>query len=214
MGLEPLGEGWKPLLSEVLGRCASGAAASGDQQTAAIDQLAVYLDELVVWNQRTDLTAARSAEELVDLTLADAAMLAAHTQPTERWVDAGSGAGAPAIPLALLTGVDLTLVEPNGKRVAFLRSAIGRLGLQRVRVERGRSDALDSWGWDVAVSRATFSAEDWLIEGARLAKQQVWVLLARGNAPALEGWRAVEDLTYSWPLSGAERRLLGYVRTS
>jgi 16S rRNA (guanine527-N7)-methyltransferase len=101
--------------------------------------------------------------------------------PGGRWVDVGSGIGAPGLPLALLApGVDVTLVEPRAKRVSFLRTAIGTLGLDNVRVERSRSDVLAARSFDVAISRATMPPPDWLAEGARLSRQRVWVLLARG----------------------------------
>ena len=42
-------------------------------------------------------------------------------------IDVGSGAGAPALPFALLRpDVSLTLVEPLRKRIAFLRTAMQR----------------------------------------------------------------------------------------
>ena len=44
----------------------------------AIEKLETWLSQLLVWNQRVDLTAARSAAELADLMLADAFVLAAR----------------------------------------------------------------------------------------------------------------------------------------
>ena len=97
-------------------------------------QLAVYCDLVVAWNQRVDLTAARSADELVDLLLADALAIASAlpTVAGERWLDVGSGVGAPGIPLALLLPLNMTLIEPREKRVAFLRTAVGSLSRARL----------------------------------------------------------------------------------
>lgn len=175
--------------------------------------LAKLLDLVAVWNARTDLTAARDPAALVDLYLPDALVLAAGA--SGHWVDVGSGGGAPALTLALLSPeLSLTLVEPRDRRVAFLRTAVGELRLSRVNVRRARSDALDSASFDVAVSRATLSPEEWLAEGARLATSAVWVLLARGAAPALDGFAVDRELAYSWPASGAPRRALRYVRAT
>lgn len=212
MRLAPLGNAWRPLVAAALEGCTERDAWKSGHLERATDLLVTYLDEVAMWNKRTDLTAARSAAELVDLTVADAMQLAQRAEPDMRWVDVGSGAGAPAIPLAILTGVDITLVEPNGKRVAFLRSAIGRLGLKGARVQRGRSDALESGAWDVAVSRATLAPPEWLAEGTRLATEQVWVLVARAEPPTRVGWQLSDDVVYRWPLSGAERRMLRYIR--
>jgi 16S rRNA (guanine527-N7)-methyltransferase len=167
----------------------------------------------VEWNARIDLTSVTEPEELVDLLFADAAAVAGAraVNPRDRWVDVGSGIGAPGLPLALLVpGVDVTLIEPRTKRVSFLRTVIGTLGLERVRVERARSDVLPPRSFDTAISRATMPPAEWLIEGARLSRQRVWVLLARAAPPTLAGWSRGPDLSFVWPLTKKERRAAAY----
>jgi len=74
--------------------------------------------------------AARGVRAQLEVLLADALYL---TNPAliplgQRVVDIGSGAGAPALALALARpDLQVTLVEPLHKRVAFLRTAIGTL---------------------------------------------------------------------------------------
>jgi 16S rRNA (guanine527-N7)-methyltransferase len=173
-------------------------------------QLAIYCELVVAWNQRVDLTAARSADELVDLLLADALAMVS-TLPgtdTERWLDVGSGVGAPGIPLALLTPVRMTLVEPREKRVAFLRTAVGSLARADIVVTRTRSDSFADASCEVAVSRATLPPEQWLAEGARLATRRVWLLLAKAGLPEIAGRQILADVRYHWPLTGAERRAI------
>jgi 16S rRNA (guanine527-N7)-methyltransferase len=127
------------------------------------------------------------------------------------WVDVGSGAGAPGLVLAMmLPGVRMTLVEPRDRRVAFLRSAIGKFGLSNTTVERGRSDRLPARMWDTAVSRATLPPPEWLQEGVRLAKGAVWVLLAREEAPTCEGAVVDADLRYELGLTRVPRRAVRY----
>jgi 16S rRNA (guanine527-N7)-methyltransferase len=169
----------------------------------------------VEWNQRIDLTAARSDDELVDLLLADAAAVAKFGRASlrGRCVDVGSGAGGPGLALALLANqLELTLVEPKAKRVAFLRSVVGELGRADLRVQRARSDEVASGSFDVAISRATFAPAEWLTEGGRLALSRVWVLLAQGDAPESPDFELELDHRYVWPLTGAPRRVLMYVR--
>jgi len=209
---------WVPLLE----RAASGLGLGAHAPAASLARIAEYLDHLVRWNQKTDLTAARSAEELVDLSLADALVLASHGTPgsgagrgaagVQTWVDVGSGAGAPGLVLALLCpSLTVTLVEPRDKRVAFLRSVAGSLSISNVSVVRGRSDSLSPHAWDVAVARATLPPPDWLREGVRLSRRAVWVLLARDEPPALDGVRVDVDQRYEWPLTGSGRRAVRYV---
>jgi 16S rRNA (guanine527-N7)-methyltransferase len=209
--LRPLGHLWQPLLSRAL----APFGLAPDQ--ACLSDLSGWLDLLVAWNARIDLTAARDQDELVDLMVADAAILAASTCEGARWVDVGSGAGAPGFALALLRrDIHVTLVEPLQKRTSFLRTAIGKAATSRVEVVRGRGEDLATrpGRFDVAVSRATLPASEWLSLGARLVEPSgsVWVLLARGETPKLAGWDPVLDRAYAWPLTAAQRRVLRFER--
>lgn len=179
-----------------------------DVSARAKQQLTAYCELAVTWNQRVDLTAARSPDELVDLLLADAFAISAARpgDSGERWFDVGSGVGAPGIPLALLSPVKMTLIEPRTKRVAFLRTAAGVLARPDITVSRSRSDEFSAGSCDVAVSRATLPPPEWLQEGARLATRAVWLLLAKAAVPDLDGRSVLADIAYSWPLTGAQRR--------
>ncbi len=171
-------------------------------------QLTAYCDLAVTWGQRLDLTAARTADELVDLLLADALAItcARAAAVDERWLDVGSGVGAPGIPIALLSPVKMTLVEPREKRVAFLRTALGTLSRPDITVRRMRSDRLAAASCEVAVSRATLPPQEWVTEGARLATGSVWLLLAKAEPPEHAAHRVLADIRYQWPLTGTERR--------
>ncbi len=220
--LRPLGDAWYPLLERAAHALESAEIElsavwpSESARRAAWARLAKFLDLVVTWNARLDLTAARDAPDLVDLYLADALVLAvrAHASGSvrQRWVDVGSGGGAPGFVLGLIAPeLRLTLVEPRQKRVAFLRTAVGSQAPCSIDVVGARSDALPSGQADVAVSRATFSPAEWLAEGARLARRSVWVLLARAEPPSLPGWRLRESVEYRWPSSGASRHALEFV---
>ena len=102
--------------------------------------------------------------------LADALVLAAHVPREVRVVDVGTGAGAPGLALAFARDdLQVTLVEPLGKRVSFLRTVLGAAGRTDVRIERGRGDAVAGRGaFDVAVSRATLAPAAWLGLGTDL----------------------------------------------
>jgi 16S rRNA (guanine527-N7)-methyltransferase len=202
-------EGFETRVMRALSHFASSAS------PVVARQLSAYCDLVVAWNQRVDLTAARSADELVDLLLADALAIASATEASagtatsntrEQWLDVGSGVGAPGIPLALLLPLEMTLVEPREKRVAFLRTAVGSLSRADITVRRARSDQFDDASCAVAVSRATLPPAEWLAEGARLATRGVWLLLAKAELPEIGTRRVLADVRYRWPLTGMERR--------
>jgi 16S rRNA (guanine527-N7)-methyltransferase len=181
-----------------------------------VEALTAWIERIEKWNARMDLTAARSREQLVDLMVVDALMLEARIPRDARLVDVGTGAGAPGLALAILRpDLQVTLVEPIGKRASFLSTVAGVLGRRDVTIERARGESLvGSRQWDVAVSRATLSPNGWLELGVQLVETDgcVWVLLGKGEVPVLAGWRAVEELAYGWPLTGGLRRGIGFRR--
>lgn len=195
------------------------AAHFGVEVDASIEgQLSAWLERMVAWNGKIDLTAARSGDELADLMLADAFALAPRLPHGARLVDVGTGAGAPGLPIALLRpDLQVTLVEPLTKRVSFLRTVLASVGRLDVSVLRSRVEDLPATErWNVAVSRATLAPEAWLAAGRDLVVEggSVWVLLAKDEPPEGEavGMRRGEDVEYTWPRQGHSRRAVRYER--
>ena len=186
---------------------------------AVPDELAASLESFAAlaraWAARTDLVGARDHRELGEILFLDAMVLARPglVEPGARVIDVGSGVGAPGLSLALLRpDLDVTLVEPRRRRVAFLRTAVGSLRLAgRVRILERRIDpaAPDVGRFDVALSRATFPPSTWLALGLRLAPV-VLVMLAGGEPPAASACSADTQVDYRVPSSAASRRILRY----
>jgi 16S rRNA (guanine527-N7)-methyltransferase len=214
MSLARLGNGWLPRIERVLAEAPASCGLSLAIPEGALPQLVTWLDLVVAWSDRVDLTAARDADTLVDLLLADAAVLAC-TEMTGSVIDVGSGVGAPAIPLAILRPtLTLTLVEPRERRAAFLRTSCGTLTRPDITLLRKRSMEVEAGVAELALSRATLPPPRWLREGARLAQRGVWVLLGQDEPPALPSWHADLDLTYTWPLMGGRRRAVRYAKAA
>lgn len=98
-------------------------------------KLVTYLDLLLRWNARTNLTAVRDPEEIVQRHFGEsifaAECLRPHVQEGTEVLDLGSGAGFPGIPIQLLfPEVRVCLAESQGKKAAFLREAVRALGLR------------------------------------------------------------------------------------
>jgi 16S rRNA (guanine527-N7)-methyltransferase len=104
-------------------------------------RLAAYGALLLEANRNVNLTGAKDPPALVPHLL-DALTLADEVR--ESLIDVGSGGGLPGIPLALATGVPVTLLEPIAKKAAFLRRAVEALGIAgTVVAERAENAARD-----------------------------------------------------------------------
>jgi 16S rRNA (guanine527-N7)-methyltransferase len=90
-----------------------------------LDRLSTYLDLLLKWNARTNLTAIRDPEEIVRRHFGESLFTAAHLPVCRTLLDLGSGAGFPGLPIQLARpGLRVTLAESQNKKAAFLREAV------------------------------------------------------------------------------------------
>lgn len=99
-----------------------------------IGQLSAYLDLLVKWNARTNLTAIRDPEEMVRRHFGESLFAGVHMArrlgANAEVLDFGSGAGFPGLPIQLLCPeLRVTLAESQGKKASFLREAVRTLGV-------------------------------------------------------------------------------------
>lgn len=95
-----------------------------DDALARLDKYAALLTE---WQARINLVAPSTLPQLWTRHIADSLQLLRHAPDAKIWVDLGSGAGLPGIPIACALaptpGAKVHLVESTGKKAAFLREA-------------------------------------------------------------------------------------------
>ena len=107
---------------------------------AILPRLSDYLDLLLKWNARTNLTAIRSPEEIVQRHFGESLFTALHIGEPDTLLDLGSGAGFPGIPIALLRSeIQVTLAESQNKKASFLREAVRTLNLSNAEVWPARA---------------------------------------------------------------------------
>lgn len=128
---------------------------------AACQRLERLVSLLLEFNERVHLTSVVDLKEIIDRHLSDSIALASFLSPSaRRIIDIGSGSGFPALPLAILRPeTHFTLVESNGRKVAYLREASRSLGLSNVTVEGERveivaRDPRHREIYDLAIARA------------------------------------------------------------
>jgi 16S rRNA (guanine527-N7)-methyltransferase len=129
-----------------------------DVSQALLEQLRLYLDLLLKWNARVNLTAVRDPEQIVMRHFGESLFAARQLfDPAASAIttaDVGSGAGFPGVPMKLWAPyIRLTLIESQNKKATFLRELIRALELQHTEVFCGRAE---QWGEtaDVVTMRA------------------------------------------------------------
>ena len=187
-----------------------------DLDPALAPPLLDYLALLVRWNRTYNLTAIRDPHEMVTLHLLDSLALAPHLDGVARLADLGAGAGLPGIPLALARpGLQVELVESNGKKARFMRQAVRTLGLANATVHECRAEALDLPGrFDAITARALATLADIVAVGGHLLRPGGRLLALKGVRPDDEiaalpaGWQVGDITPLRVPGLAAERHLV------
>jgi 16S rRNA (guanine(527)-N(7))-methyltransferase RsmG len=110
------------------------------------DQVRQYVALLLRWNTKISLTAVTDPLEVLRFHFGES-MFAASVVPMRsgRLADVGSGAGFPGVPLKLIEpALEVTLIEPNAKKAAFLGEVIRELDLKNTNILRERIEAATS----------------------------------------------------------------------
>jgi 16S rRNA (guanine527-N7)-methyltransferase len=192
------------------------AAALGVALAAAqVATLERYLDLLEKWNRVYNLTAIRERSRMVTHHLLDSLAVLPHLRGP-RVLDVGSGAGLPGIPIAIAgPALQVTLLESNHKKSAFLTQAVAELSLANVQVVTER---VESWQpearFDTIVSRAFAELGEFVALAGRLLAPQGVLAAMKGVHPFEEierlpqGYRVERVVRLGVPGLDAERHLV------
>ena len=122
-------------------------------------QLAQYLTLLNRWNAVHNLTAVRDPLQQVPRHVLDCLAVVPYLEDAHTLADIGSGAGLPALLLAVMRPqLAVLAVESNGKKAAFIRQAATALQLPNVQVAAQRAEDWRGAPQDIIISRALTSA--------------------------------------------------------
>lgn len=151
-----------------------------------------FAELLAVHGVERGLIGPREVDRLWDRHLLNSVAISEFVPEGASVVDVGSGAGLPGIPLAIARpDLDIVLLEPMARRVAWLEEAVAKLELGNVTVVRGRAEEKairqQIGDRDVATARAV----------APLGKLTGWclpLLRVGGQLVALKGSSAAEEI--------------------
>lgn len=153
------------------------SAGLGELDAELGERFDAYLELLMRWNARLNLTAIRDREGILSRHFVESIACAQAVRGEARsLLDFGSGAGFPGIPIALCRpGIQVTLAESQSKKAAFLQEAVRTLGL-RANVHAGRAETLNRM-FDCVAMRAVDRMETAVRAGSNLVAPGGWLML-------------------------------------
>lgn len=158
-------------------------------------QLLEYLSQLLKWNQTYNLTAIRDPEQALIQHVFDSLAVIKpimeyffeHHIKQATILDVGSGAGLPAVILGIMLPTSqICCVDPVDKKMTFVRQVVGILKLSNVEAIHNRVENLEFGPYDVVISRAFASLEDFANLAGSKVKTKGLLLAMKGKHPQEE----------------------------
>ena len=171
------------------------------ETTQALD---TYVAQLTRWQTVKNLVGPSTLSEVWSRHIADALQLLALAPDAKRWIDLGSGAGIPGLILAIAgkeRGIQVTLVESNARKCAFLTEA-ARLTGAPATVRNARIEAVigAEAGADIVCARALAALDQLLDWSAPLLKSGTTGLFPKGRDVQAELTQAAARWTFTYDL--------------
>jgi 16S rRNA (guanine527-N7)-methyltransferase len=181
-----------------------------------LKHISTYIDILIRWNSRLNLTAIRTPEEIVTRHFGESLFAARHLFPKPSSVppaspvvkglsshctaaDVGTGAGFPGLPLKIWQpGLSLTLIESNHKKATFLREISRALTLTDVNIQNARAESIQT-KFDVVTLRAVEHFEKILPTAAALVAPFGRLALLISYPQVTSAQSLLPDFTWSIP---------------
>jgi 16S rRNA (guanine527-N7)-methyltransferase len=197
-----------------------------------LECISTYIDILIRWNSRMNLTAIRDPEQIVTRHFGESLFAARHlsppssslsspmnsASPARTLADIGSGAGFPGLPIRILIPeLSLTLIESSHKKSTFLREVTRALTLTDVDIQTTRAETL-STTYDVVTLRAVERFEMILSTAAHLVAPTGRLVLLISSAQQPLAQSALPTLNWSpaspIPLSDSRILLIASIHKS
>lgn len=175
------------------------------EENLKIEEFATLLEE---WNRVHNLTGATTKEAIYENIL-DSIYPISFIQKPKTLLDIGSGAGFPAMLLAIvLPNTEVVLCEPIKKRASFLKYTSTILGLKNIRVEAKRVEDIDYPPFNLITSRAVMDTKFLLDISKNLSDENTEYLFYKGERVYDE----IESLQLNYDIVSKNRRNYLYIK--
>ena len=181
------------------------ARQAAELSPSQLQYISTYIDLLLRWNARINLTAIRDPEEIVTRHFGESLFAARCLFPSApstpfTVADIGSGAGFPGLPIKLWAPqISLTLIESNHKKAAFLREVTRALTLTNVNIQTVRAESLHAI-FNVVTLRAVERFETILPTAARLVSPGGRLALLIGSEQVSQAGTLLPSLHWRSPV--------------
>lgn len=143
-----------------------------------INKMADHYAFLLKWNRKVNLTRIVEPREAARLHYAESLFGIRFLGDARAALDIGSGAGFPAIPMAIVKpDLQVTALEPSRKKAIFLEEAKAELELANLSVARARIEGFDIAGYDLLTVRALPRAAQLLVDLAASLRERQRLML-------------------------------------
>ena len=155
-----------------------------------------YMELLLEWNQKINLTAITEPEEIILKHFIDSLTVSKYIEKNSKLIDVGTGAGFPGIPLKIVReDLEITLLDSLNKRVTFLNEIIDKLKLTKIetvhnRVEEFAQNKQYREKFDYSISRAVANM-------STLSEYLIPLVKIGGNCICMKGSRIEEEINSS-----------------
>ncbi len=169
-----------------------------------LSSIQTYLELLLKWNAKLNLTAIRDPEEIVTRHFGESLFAASQLFPNadsrSTAIDIGSGAGFPGLPLKVWNPcLELTLIESNQRKATFLREVIRALDLDSVSVLPTRAETVP-FRADLVTLRAVERFERILPIALNLTKPRGRIAVLIGEAQVGLAQRTLPNVKWQAPI--------------
>jgi 16S rRNA (guanine527-N7)-methyltransferase len=215
----------------------SGFGSDATLSQLQLENISTYIDLLLRWNARINLTAIRQPEEIVTRHFGESLFAARHLFPkTSAWgrpakpapnaaegavqteqssaqsvIDVGSGAGFPGLPIKIWAPeITLTLIESNQKKATFLREVTRALRLTNINVFSGRAEYYSTPSAQVVILRAVERFESILPTATNLVapKGRLALLISEAQLATAQSLTSTLTWTSPIPITQSSNRIL------
>lgn len=167
-----------------------------DIKESQIEKFYIYMNLLLEWNQKINLTAITNCDEIIIKHFIDSLTICKYLKKDSSVVDVGTGAGFPGIPLKIIReDLNIILVDSLNKRIRFLEEVIEKLKLENIKAIHSRAEEFGRdikyrEKFDYATSRAVANL-------STLSEYLIPLVKIKGKVISMKGSTIDEELEES-----------------